>query len=445
MNIERFADSALKLAAKLRLDDIEVLASDARTLDARIERRDVTLELQSGIFTAGVRVLRRGRIGYVPLTEPDPAVLAAGIRAALSHAPAAPVAAFARLDEPLPEPKTHDPAVSRLIDDPARVKGIAEELIRRAYETGRVETLEGGISVAIEQRLFATLHGRAVVAAERTAMSAYADVDSKDYGVMVGGAMPDLEAVTGLGAATALGLPKSGSTPDGEGVRGRTLPVILHPFVVEQFVGRLVAEHLYASTQQEGMSRYSLGEKVASGLVTLTDDRTDDFGASTFPVDDEGSRSRRTTVIESGVLRTFLYDRASAARAGVESTGNGRRRPVLIEEPHEAPVRCGLNNVSIAPGATPLAVMLSGIKRGLVVKTLLGFHTSDKTTGDFANTLYHGRIIRDGAEAALPEPGTWSVKGNALDCLRSVSAVSRETLATGSGSLPWLLTELAVG
>ncbi len=445
MDIDKFADSALKLAAKLRLDDIEVLLSDSRTLNARIENRDVTLELQSGVFTAAVRVLKRGRIGYVPLTEPDPAVLAAGIKAALSRAPAAPFPAFARLDEPLPETRTFDPAVPRLIGDPARVRGIAEDLIRRAYETGRVETLEGGISVAVEHRLFASLHGRTTVAAERTGVSAYADIDSKDFGVVVGGALPDLDQMTGLGATTAVGLPKASSTPDSEGVRGRTLPVILHPLMVEQLVGRLVAEHLYASTQQDGMSRYSLDEQVASALVTLIDDRTDDFGANTFPTDDEGTRSRRSVVIESGVLKTFLYDRASAARAGVESTGNGRRRPVLIEEPHEAPVRCGLNNVSISPGATPLAEMLSGIERGLVVKTLLGFHTSNKTTGDFANTLYHGRIIRDGAEATLPEPGVWSVKGNALDCLRNVSAVSRETLATGSGSLPWLLTELAVG
>jgi PmbA protein len=445
MNIDKFAESALRVAAKLRLDDIEVLLTDTHTLSARIENHDVTLELQQGIFAAAIRVLKRGRIGYVPLTEPDPAVLAEGIRAALVKAPAAPFAEFARIDTERPALKTSDPAVARLSGDPARVRSMAEDLIARAYGTGLIETLEGGVNVGVETRLVATLHGRTPARAERTEFSAYADVNSKDFAFTAGGAMPELDEVAGLGAAAARSLPRASVTPDAEGMRGRTVPAILHPLFVDSLLRLLVAEHLYASTHQEGMSRYSVGNRVASGLVTLVDDRTDDFGGNTFPTDDEGTASRRTTVIDAGVLKTFLYDRAAAAREGVESTGNGRRRPVLIEEPHEAPVRCGLNDLFVLPGATPLAEMLAGVAQGLVVKTLLGFHTANKTTGDFANTLYHGRIVRNGTEAALPEPGTWSVRGNALDCLKSVTAVSRETMATGNGRLPWLLTELAVG
>ncbi len=445
MNIEKFAESALKVAARLRLDDIELLLRESRTLSARIENRDITLEMEQGIFTAAVRALKRGRIGYVPLAEPDPDLLADGIRAALARAQPAPFSAFARVDGAGRELRAFDPAVARFAEDPARVKAIAQELVRLAWDTGRVDTLEGGIQLSVEKRLFATLHGHAMVSAERTSASVFADVGSKDFDYLSGGALPDFEAMQSLGARVALGLPAASSTPEAEGVRGKTVPVILHPFFVHDLIARLVAEHLYASTRQDGMSRYAVGERVASPLVTLVDDRTADYGSSTFPVDDEGTPSRRTVVIEDGVLRTFLYDRASAAREGVESTGNGRRRPVLIEEPHEAPVRCGLNDVSIAPGQKPLAEMVASVKRGLVVKSLLGFHTANKTTGDFANTLYHGRVVRDGSETALPEPGVWSVKGNALDCLKAVTAVSRETIATGSGSLPWLLTELAVG
>jgi predicted Zn-dependent protease len=414
-------------------------------LSARIENHDVTLEMQQGIFTAAIRVLKRGRIGYVPLTEPDTAVLAEGIRAALAKAPAAPFPEFACIERRLPDPKTNDPAVARLGGDPTRVRSIAEDLINQAYETGLIETLEGGVNIGFEDRLVATLHGRAPARAERTEFAAYAEVNSKDFAFTAGGALPDLGEVVRLGVAAARSLPKDSVTPDGSGMLGKTVPAILHPLFVDSLLRLLVAEHLYASTHQDGMSRYSVGDRVASDLVTLVDDRTDDYGANTFPTDDEGTPSRRTTVIEAGVLNTFLYDRASAAREGVESTGNGRRRPVLIEEPHEAPVRCGLNDLFVSPGATPLADMFAGIKQGIVVKTLLGFHTANKTTGDFANTLYHGRVVRDGVEAALPEPGTWSVRGNALDCLKSVTAVSRETMATGSGRLPWLLTELAVG
>ncbi len=88
--------------------------------------------------------------------------------------------------------------------------------------------------------------------------------------------------------------------------------------------------------------------------------------------------------------------------------------------------------------------MIKGIKRGILLKYLLGFHTANRTTGDFTNTLYVGRIIRDGRLVALPEPGRWAVKGNALDCLKNITAVSRETINVASGVLPWVQVDLTV-
>jgi len=443
MELQSFARKTVNLARKLKLDDIELLLTDSRVLTARIENRDVNLQLREGIFTAGIRVLKKGRLGYVPVTEPNVDLVRTGIEAALARAGRAPYDRFVTIPKPA-EVKTQDRKVAALLGRPAKLRGLAQDVSGRAFKVKGVENVEGAVSVAVEERLVHTMHSRTPARCVRTAFSAFADVNSQDFDFVVGRKLPSLDRVAGLGSAVARSLPKRTTTPGKEKMKGRTVPVILHPGMVEGILRNLVAEHVYASTVQDGMSRYKPGDRVAADCITLHDDGRAPWSDSAFPVDDEGTPSRRTTVIREGVLESLLYDRASALKDGVESTGNGRRRPVLIEDSHEAPVRCSCNDLFLAPGTTPLAKMVRSIKRGLMVKYLLGFHTANRTTGDFTNTLYMGRVIRNGRAVALPEAGSWSVKGNALELLRNVSRVSRETMDVGSGRLPWVQVDLVV-
>lgn len=444
MNTGKFAEAALKVGGKLKLDDMELLCTSTSALTARIENREVTLRLEEDLFCAGVRFIKSGRMGYVPLAEPSPTLLETGIRAALAKAGPAPFPNFARIERQRNDLEASDRRVASLLAQPAKVKDLAQDMVNQAWSTGRLETLEGQTAVQVEDRLFTTLNSRVPVRMERTLFSATVEVDSKDFDLVVGRSLPDIESASGLAARLALDIPKSSVTPEAEGVKGRTIPVIIHPVMLDEILRRLVAEHFYASTVQDGMSKYRVGDRVGPELITLWDDSTSPFGMHTFPTDDEGSPSQRTLVIEDGILQTFLYDRASAAKEGRKSTGSGRRRPVLIEEEHEAPVRCTCADLILKPGRTPLREMISGIRSGVMVKYLLGFHTSNRTTGDFANALYIGRVIHNGELVALPEPGRWSLKGNALRLLRSICAVSSETMRVGAANLPWVQTELTV-
>ncbi|OYD16536.1 hypothetical protein CH330_02580 [candidate division WOR-3 bacterium JGI_Cruoil_03_51_56] len=444
MQLEKFAKQTINLAAKLKLDDIELFLTYSRTLSAKIENRDINLELKEGIFNAGIRVIKKGKLGYVPITEPDLNVLRTGIKAALAKAGPAPFVNFAVLSDRKKRLELYDDRITRMLGSPSKIKNLARNIIERAFTVKGIENFEGGIGLNIEDRLVTTMHNRTPAFATRTAFSAFVDVNSRDFDFVAGRRMPDLEKVAKLGENLARSLPKRSTTPESEGMKGKKLPVIIHPLMLETILRNLVAEHIYASTVQEGMSRYRVGQQVAPITVTLWDDATAPYAESTFPTDDEGTNTRRTTVIENGMLKTLLYDRASAAKDGVESTGNGRHRPVLIEDEHEAPVRCTANDLFLAPGKTPLNRMIKGIKRGILLKYLLGFHTANRTTGDFTNTLYVGRIIRDGRLVALPEPGRWAVKGNALDCLKNITAVSRETINVASGVLPWVQVDLTV-
>lgn len=445
MDLIKFSSKVIRRARKLKLDDCELLATSTRLLTARIENHEVTLELKENIFSAGLRVLKRGKIGYVPITEPNFELLERGIKTALICAAPAPFDSFAVIKDVPDDLINFDPRAEKLFNMPGEIQNIAREMVNRAYATGRIETFEGEIQVEIEQRLVTTLDSPAPVYGERTRFAAFVDVNSRDYDFIVSRNLPELNEVVLLGATVAANLPHTETNPEIENLRGKIVPVILHPAMLEEMLRRLVAEHFYASTVQEGMSRFRLGEKIASENLTLWDDATAPYDGNTFPTDDEGTPARKNLIVENGILKMFLYDRATAVKDGVESTGNGKRKPVLIEEEYEAPVRCAINDIYIAPGNRSLSEMIKNIEHGLIVKTLLGFHTANRTTGDFANPLYFGSVIRNGEIAALPEPGRWSIKGNALDCLKNIEVISRETKPVGAGVLPWVQLELTVG
>ena len=445
MNLLQFNEMVRKVARRTGLTDYELFLTLNTTLTTRIENREITLQLKKDIFSGSLRVMSKGRLGFVPFTEPSPALLESGIKIALNPGTPAPIPEFARIPKGLKPALAFDPGVTRLLNSPSRIKKLAAELVQRGYDTGRITTLEGIIQLGWETRLVTTMHSPQPVIAERTTFYAFAEINSQDFDFVAGRKLPELETVAAIGENVARNLPGAETTPENEQMKGKTVPVILDPVFTEELLRRLVAEHLYAATVQQGMSKYCLNQPVMSSLITLYDDSTAPFGETTFPVDDEGTPAQKNLIIQNGVLKKFLYDRITAFRDGVQSTGNGRRRPVLIEEEHEAPVRCTINDIFIAPGSTPRAEIIRGIDHGLLIKVLLGFHTANRTTGDFANALYFGRIIRNGELAQLPQAGRWTIRGNALEAMRRITKVSQETRTTGSATLPWLLTELTVG
>src|SRR5262249_60237411 len=84
---------------------------------------------------------------------------------------------------------------------------------------------------------------------------------------------------------------------------------------------------LEADLAGDGLSIYEgrVGETIASPLVTVYDDATLPGRRGSFAFDDEGTPAERTTLVQAGVLRGYLRDRLTGMRAGLRSTGKGRR------------------------------------------------------------------------------------------------------------------------
>jgi PmbA protein len=146
---------------------------------------------------------------------------------------------------------------------------------------------------------------------------------------------------------------------------------VLEPEVVATLL-QLLAFAVSGKTLAEGKSRLAgrLGQRVASGLITVVDDPTLSGGLASYPFDSEGTPAQRVTIIDEGVLRSFLHNSDTAARTGQTSTGHARRtyRSTLAVSP---------SNLMLEPGSgTTLA-------DGILVTDLMGVHAgANPITGD---------------------------------------------------------------
>jgi TldD protein len=166
-----------------------------------------------------------------------------------------------------------------------------------------------------------------------------------------------------------------------------------------------------------------LGERLASPIVTAYDDGRMPGQWGTDAIDDEGTPSQTTRVIDEGTLSSYLYDLGRARRDGRPSTGNGRRQSF-----RHLPIP-RMTNTYIAPGDADPADIIGDVKRGLYAVSFAGGQV-EPATGDFVFGVSEGYLIEDG-NVTRPLRGATLV-GSSLDVLRRIDAVGND-LAMKSG------------
>lgn len=175
-------------------------------------------------------------------------------------------------------------------------------------------------------------------------------------------------------------------------VRAGEMTVVLAAQAGGTFVHEAVGHALEADAILEGGSPHfarKMNRRVADSRVTVLDDPTRPGQRGSFTVDDEGTPARRTVLIENGVLRDYLFDRRTAARAGRRSNGHGRRESFA-----HVPIP-RMSNTFIAPGPDDPREILKSVKRGLWV-TRMGGGQVNTTTGDFVFEVEEGHWIENG-------------------------------------------------
>jgi PmbA protein len=426
-------DRVLERAAAAGAADVEVYAERGVSRRIKVYKQAVEQLTAAQRRGLGVRVWRDGAVGYAYTSDLSPRALDDVVRRALEHAAVSDADEFARMPRPEGEPADVHPFDERLTHatDEQRIDlALAVEAAALAADP-RVKTVEdtmyadgdGEVFLANTAGLRGSYRGNqcytfAYVLAEQdgqveTGMS-YA----------VGRALEDLDAAAcGVEAAQRacrlLGARKCPSMK---------AAVVLDPFVSADFFG-VLSSALTADAVQKGRSLFAgrEGQQVAGELLSLADDGVRPDGLDSAPFDGEGTPCRRTPLIEHGVLQGFLYDTYTARKAGRGSTGNGLRGS-YSGLPGVHPT-----NLVIDGPVTPLADIIAGLPRGLLVTDAVGVHSgANPISGEFSVGI-SGVLIEDGRLTTPVREVT--LAGDIIGMLKNVTALGDDARWVPGGSI----------
>jgi PmbA protein len=206
-------------------------------------------------------------------------------------------------------------------------------------------------------------------------------------------------------------------------------------------VSTSILEHIFEGVNGDSVYRGAsflagkLGQKIAEDNVNIIDDGTIAGGFGTSPFDGEGVPTRRTVVVENGVLKSYLLNTYTAKKLGLQTTGNASRG--LAGTPGIGP-----GNYFLQAGTRTPKELISGIKEGLYVTEFLG-QGVNLVTGDYSRGA-SGMWI-SGGEFAYPVEEI-TVAGNLKELFFNISEIANDLEFRGSVAAPTIRVDgLTVG
>jgi PmbA protein len=213
------------------------------------------------------------------------------------------------------------------------------------------------------------------------------------------------------------------------------------PIIFDPMVSTSILEHIFEGVNGDSVYRGAsflagkLGQKIAGHNVNIVDDGTIPGGFGTSPFDGEGIPTRRTVVVENGVLKSYLLNTYSAKKLRLQTTGNAARG--LAGTPGIGP-----GNYFLQAGTKTPQELISGIKEGLYVTEFLG-QGVNLVTGDYSRGA-SGMWI-SGGELAYPVEEI-TVAGNLKDLFFNISEIANDLEFRGSVAAPTIRIDgLTVG
>jgi TldD protein len=371
---------------------------------------------------AGVRVVSGGISYFAHVDGLDPA----DVERAAAEAAAAlrgrlgvvrPMRAVATSPLPIERPPDEVPLerkveLLRELDERGRAAGGEVAQLRASYAEVRRE-----VAVANSNGLFTgDDRTRARIGVQAVARrGAAVETGSETLGGRRGFELFDHDpgAIAAAAAGKALTLLDAGPAPAG------SLPVVVGGGFGGVLFHEMTGHGLEADHVQKRASVYAgkLGKPVARPLLNAYDDGSMPGEWGSDAIDDEGTPTQRTPLVERGRLASFLYDRLRASRDRVAPTGNGRR-----ESFRHLPIP-RMTNTYIAPGNAEPEAMIAELKRGFYAVSFGGGQV-DPGTGDFVFGVSEGYLIEAGRVTA-PVRGATLI-GNCLEALAAIDAVGSD-------------------
>jgi PmbA protein len=213
------------------------------------------------------------------------------------------------------------------------------------------------------------------------------------------------------------------------------------PVVFDPLVANSILEHIFEGVNGDSVYRGAsflagkLGQKIAGDNVTVIDDGTMPGGFGTSPFDGEGIPTRRTIVIQNGVLNSYLLNCYTARKLGLHTTANASRG--LAGTPGIGP-----GNYFLQPGSKTPKELIGEIKEGLYVTEFLG-HGANLVTGDYSRGA--SGLWISGGELAYPVEEI-TVAGNLKEMFFNISQIANDLEFRGAVASPTIRIDgLTVG
>jgi PmbA protein len=235
----------------------------------------------------------------------------------------------------------------------------------------------------------------------------------------------------------------------------RKTAVVFSPQVLGNILPDTVGFHCLGSSVFRGISKFKIGEQVGSSVLTVHDDGVFDYalGSSTF--DDEGTSQSRTTLIEKGVHKSYLYDAMYGAVFNVDSTGNGQKLPAFSLAFTRVDLKYAMlpsvqpTNIVVEPGDMSSDEMIETTKEGVYLEQLSSA-SSDPVTTSFGSEIRNAYLIEKG-ELSTPLKGG-QINGFLLDSqdmkgrrtsglVNQISGISQKTQISGRCITPYIRFE----
>lgn len=383
----------------------------------------------------GIRVINQGRLGFAYTTNLEESVLEEMLDRAVGSS------RYTTVDENniLPEGAftyppmgTYDPAIRQATLEEKTAMAREVETVARAYDK-RISVIERsgyedseyllviintqGVE-AVEKGAFCGLYAYLVAEEDGDAQTGFSLMARKHFGEL------NPREVGCEAARNAVRMLKGRTIPS------QSIPCVLEPYVVTNFLG-ILSNSVNADSVQKGKSLFAgkVGEQVAASELVLVDDGVYEKGIASFPFDGEGVPAQRTVLIENGILKGFLYDSYTARKDGTTSTGNG------VRSSFRSLPGVGTTNFFFSPGPTRPADLVRDISRGLYITEVMGMHTANPISGDFS--VGAAGIMIEYGELTRPVRGI-TIAGNLKDFLLNIEGIGNDLRFFGGTGAPTL-------
>jgi PmbA protein len=439
------AQDIVKLAQAAGASDAECTIAEGDEFSANVRMREVENLKEAGSRGAGLRILIGRHTGASYTSDLSKDGLAHLVKSAIELADIT-------TEDPhagLPDPDEFGTLEGDLGMYSADVAGLDTalkiETAKRAEDAAlnsdpRISNSEGasfdnyvGRHIFANSRKFAAEYRSSYCSLSTSPVAREGESMERDYWYTMARGFSGLEAPEQVGRMAAQ---RALRRLNAVKVDTQRVPVVFEPRTARSLLDNIFeAVHGMSIYRQESFLAGKLGEKVASEDVTVIDDATLPGLFGTSPFDDEGVASRRTVVIERGVLKSYLMNTYAARKLGLKTTGNASRGLT-------GNAGIGHGNFFLEPGVQTPEQIIAGILNGFYVTELMGFGVN-VVTGDYSRGAA-GLWIRNGELAFAVSEVT--IAGNLNDMLKGIEAIGSDLEFRGSVAAPTIkMGEMTVG